>query len=149
MSLSYSVVVTVDRTDKKLLSLESLARLPQKEKPREVFLSVGKNPSLQRNFGVSLCKSPLVYFLDDDSFVNPDTPSHLTRHFENPRTAVAGGPNLVFPNAPSFEKTVSAVLASWMGSFKVRNRYAALGSVKEATEKDLILCNLIDRKSVV
>jgi cellulose synthase/poly-beta-1,6-N-acetylglucosamine synthase-like glycosyltransferase len=144
--LSYSVVVTVDRPDKRLLSLQSLALLPKREKPREIFLSVGKNPSLQRNVGVGLCKSPLVYFLDDDSFVNADTPSHLTRHFENPRTAVAGGPNLVFPQAPAFEKTVSAVLASWMGSFKVRNRYAALGSVKEATEKDLILCNLMVRR---
>jgi succinoglycan biosynthesis protein ExoA len=142
----YSVIVSVDRADKRLLSLESLARLPQHEKPKEVFLCVGRSPSLQRNTGARLCASPLIYFLDDDSFVNPDTPTHLIRHFENPRTAVVGGPNLAFPDASAFEKTVSAVLASWMGSFKVRNRYAALGSVKEATEKDLILCNLMVRR---
>lgn len=143
MTLTYSVVISVDRPDKKLLSLQSISRLSAAEKPSEVFLCVGRNPSLQRNLGVGLCRAPLVYFLDDDSFVNPNTPSHLLRHFKNPRTAVAGGPNLAFPDASAFEKTVSAVLASWMGSFKVRNRYAALGSVKEATEKDLILCNLM------
>ena len=33
-----------------------------------------------------------------------------------------------------------------MGSFKVRSRYAALGSVREATEKELILCNMMIRR---
>jgi hypothetical protein len=56
---------------------------------------------------------------------------------------VAGGPNLCPPDASPFEKTVSSVLASWMGSFSVRNRYAAIGSPKVATEKDLILCNMV------
>ncbi|HEY5038519.1 MAG TPA: glycosyltransferase family 2 protein, partial [bacterium] len=98
------------------------------------------------NLGVRQCKSPVVYFLDDDSVVIPGTVKHLLSHFEDKRTGVAGGPNLVPPNAASFEKTVSAVLASWMGSFKVRTRYASIGSVKEATEKDLILCNMMVRR---
>ena len=146
MTNSYAVVVSVDQVDKKLPSLESLLELSTAERPREIYVCVGRNPSLQRNEGVRLCKSPLVYFLDDDSFVIHNTPSHLVHHFENERTAVAGGPNLAPPDASSFEKTVSAVLASWLGSFKVRNRYAALGSVKEATEKDLILCNMMVRR---
>jgi cellulose synthase/poly-beta-1,6-N-acetylglucosamine synthase-like glycosyltransferase len=33
-----------------------------------------------------------------------------------------------------------------MGSFSVRNRYAAIGAVKQATEKDLILCNMMVRR---
>jgi hypothetical protein len=61
---------------------------------------------------------------------------------------VAGGPNLIPADATSFERTVNSVLASWMGSFKVRNRYAAIGSVKEATESDLILCNMMVRRQV-
>ena len=146
MSLSYSVVIAVDRTDKPLAVLEGLKQLPPGERPKEIFACEGKNPSLQRNLGVQQCKTELVYFLDDDSFVCPGTVKHLSSHFEDGRTAVAGGPNLVPPDAISFEKTVNAVLASWMGSFKVRNRYAAIGSVKEATEKDLILCNMMVRR---
>ena len=107
---------------------------------------MGKNPSLQRNTGVSQCRTPVVYFLDDDSFVIPGTARELLSHFEDTRTVVTGGPNLPFPNATDFEKTASSVMASWMGSFKVRNRYAAIGSVKEATEKDLILCNMMVRR---
>jgi succinoglycan biosynthesis protein ExoA len=146
MSLSYSVVIAVDRTDKPLAVLEGLKQLPPGERPKEIFACEGKNPSLQRNLGVQQCKTELVYFLDDDSFVCPGTVKDLSSHFEDTRTAVAGGPNLVPPDAISFEKTVNAVLASWMGSFKVRNRYAAIGSVKEATEKDLILCNMMVRR---
>jgi succinoglycan biosynthesis protein ExoA len=143
---SYSVVIACNRADNKIPCLEPLLALPSADKPREIFVSVGKNPSWQRNMGVSACKSPYVYFLDDDSQVVPQTPRHLMAHFEDARTAVAGGPNLCRPDAAPFEKTVSAVLASWMGSFKVRTRYAALGSVKEATEKDLILCNMMVRR---
>ncbi len=146
MKKNIGVVIAVDRVDKQLGALEGLAKLPASERPKEVFLSVGKNPSLQRNLGVEACKTELVHFLDDDSVVNPGSLKELSSHFEDPRTAVAGGPNLVPPNAISFEKTVNAVLASWMGSFKVRYRYAAIGSVREATEKELILCNMMVRR---
>ncbi len=144
----YAVVIAVDRIDKPLPSVESLAALPKKERPSEILLSVGRNPSVQRNQGVSACRSPWVYFLDDDSHVIPGTASHLMSHFDEARVAVAGGPNLPFPDATPFEKSVSAVLASWLGSFKVRSRYASLGSVRETTEKELILCNLMMRRDV-
>jgi len=147
-NLPYSVVIAVDRIDKHLPVLEGLKKLSASERPREIFAGVGKNPSLQRNLGVRNCKTPLVYFLDDDSVVISGTVKHLLNHFEDARTAVAGGPNLVPPDAIPFERTVNAVLASWLGSFKVRNRYAAIGSVKEATEKDLILCNMMIRRNI-
>jgi hypothetical protein len=139
-------VVALDRTDKVLPSLESIRALPSRERPSEVILAVGRNPSLQRNRGVAACRHPLVHFLDDDSFVITGTPARLAAHFDEARVSVAGGPNLPFPNASPFEKSVSAVLASWLGSFTVRNRYAPLGAVREATEKELILCNLMVRR---
>jgi len=144
----YSVVVAADRVDKPLPVLEGLANLPPAERPKEVIVAMGRNPSQQRNQGVAACKTPLVYFLDDDSVVAPGTPRDLSSHFEDPRTAVAGGPNLVPPNAIPFEHTVNSVLASRLGSAGVRFRYAAIGSVKEATEKDLILCNMMVRRDL-
>jgi cellulose synthase/poly-beta-1,6-N-acetylglucosamine synthase-like glycosyltransferase len=137
----------VDRVDKDIPVLRSLAALPAAARPKEAFACVGKNPSLQRNLGVKECRTDMVYFLDDDSLVMPETIQELSSHFQDNRTAVAGGPNLVPPDASSFEKTVSAVLASWLGSFKVRYRYAAIGAVREATEKELILCNMMVRRS--
>ncbi len=143
---SYTAVIASDRIDKQIRSLEALARLSAEDRPGEILVSVGRNPSQQRNIGVKKSRNPLVYFLDDDSEVVPGTPRNLVSHFAEDRTAVAGGPNLCPPDAAPFEKTVSGVLASWMGSFSVRNRYAAIGSVKEATEKDLILCNMMVRR---
>ena len=146
MPSNYSVVIAADRTDKRLFALEGLAQLPPGEKPGEVFVCVGRNPSNQRNKGVKACHNPLVYFLDDDSRLIQGSATHLLSHFEDPRTAVAGGPNLVPPDAIPFEKTVNSVLSSWMGSFSVRYRYASLGAVREDTEKELILCNMMVRR---
>jgi len=146
--MNYSVVIASLSADKNLAALKALTQLPAGEKPKEVFVCVGQNPSFQRNLGVKHCKTPLVYFLDDDSLAIPGDIPNLTAHFRDSRTAVAGGPNLVPPDAISFERTVNAVLASWMGSFKVRSRYASIGSVREATEKELILCNMmVNRKT--
>ena len=145
---NYSVVIVIGGIGQPIGALQALRKLPTEERPREVFVCVGKNPSRQRNLGVKVARTPLVYFLDDDSQVVPGTAPRLLSHFTDPRTAVAGGPNLVPPDAISFEKTVNAVLASWMGSFSVRSRYASIGSVKEATEKDLILCNMMVRREI-
>ncbi|HET9870808.1 MAG TPA: glycosyltransferase family 2 protein [bacterium] len=147
MKPPYSVVIASARADRGLESVAALLRLPAAERPAEIIVCVGRNPSRQRNLGVALCQSPLVYFLDDDSRTVAATPRRLAAHFRDPRTAVAGGPNLHPPGATPFERTVSAVLASWLGSFKVRSRYASVGSLREATEKDLILCNLMVRRS--
>lgn len=144
---NYSVVIVVDRPDRPLASLLALGKLGPTERPKEVFVCVGHNPSSQRNLGVKACSSPLVYFLDDDSRVIEGTVERLVGHFSEGRTAVTGGPNLPLPGTTGLERTISAVLASWMGSFSVRNRYASLGSVKEATEKDLILCNMMVHRS--
>ena len=143
---SYSVVIIIDRLDRPMGALPALQKLEKAEAPAEVFVCVGRNPSNQRNLGVKACRTPLVYFLDDDSQVIPGTVTDLQSHFVDPRVAVAGGPNLVPPDAISFEKTVNSVLASWMGSFSVRYRYASIGPVRSATEKDLILCNMMVRR---
>ena len=146
--MNYSVVIASISVEKDIVALKALNQLPRKEKPIDVFVCVGRNPSFQRNLGVKHCKTPLVYFLDDDSLAIPGDIPNLISHFQDNRTAVAGGPNLVPPDAISFEKTVNSVLASWMGSFKVRSRYAAIGSVREASEKELILCNMMVNRDI-
>jgi GT2 family glycosyltransferase len=148
MKYTYSVIIVVQNINSQIAALNFLRQLPSHQKPSEILICTGKNPSIQRNIGMNLCRHSIVYFLDDDSLVPPSTPDYLLSHFHDPRTAVAGGPNLHPPDSTDFEKTVSAVLASWMGSFKVRNRYSSIGAVKEASEKDLILCNLMIRKNI-
>jgi len=142
----YDVVIACQHADPPPNALWALSQLPPKERPHRVVLAVGSQPSEQRNQGTAVCSSPLVYFLDDDAAPIQGTPHLLAAHFEEGRTVAAGGPNLCPPDAKPFEMTLSAVLASWLGSFSVRYRYASLGSVKEASEKELILCNLMVRR---
>lgn len=139
----YAAVVACARPDPSLPAVRALRLLPRAERPRRILLAVGRNPSAQRNAAARALREPLLYFLDDDSCPQGGTATRLASHFTDPRTLAAGGPNLTPPDSPPFQKSVGSVLASWIGSFRVRHRYAALGSVKEATEKDLILCNLM------
>ena len=110
--MNYSVVIASLHADKNIAALKALNQLPASEKPKDVFVCAGQNPSFQRNLGVKHCKTPLVYFLDDDSLAIPGDIPNLIAHFQDSRTAVAGGPNIVPPDAISFERTVNAVLAS-------------------------------------
>jgi len=95
------------------------------ERPKAIFACVGRNPSLQRNSGVKLCKTPPGLFPRRRQLREPRTRATSCPSSEQERTAVVGGPNLVPRTASSFEKDVNAVLASWMGSFSVRARYAS------------------------
>lgn len=147
MKRKYSVIIAVPMEHTQYPSLRALAKFPPEHKPAEVLLAVGNNPSAQRNAAACIARAPFLYFLDEDSQPLPATTSRLLSHFEEEAVLAAGGPNVVPLEAPPFEKTVASVLASWMGSFLVRNRYAPLGAVRQATEKDLILCNLMVRKN--
>lgn len=148
MKRKYSVIIAAPKEGTQYPSLRALAKLPREQRPAEVLLAVGNNPPAQRNAAARIARSPFLYFLDEDSQPLPTTAARLLSHFEEETVLAAGGPNVVPPEAPPFEKTVASVLASWMGSFLVRNRYAPLGAVRQATEKDLILCNLMVRKNL-
>jgi len=62
--------------------------------------------------------------------------------------AIVGGPN-VSPEFDTFlQKAFDAVQTSWFGSYTVRARYQPIGVLRDASEKELILCNMSMRKSV-
>jgi hypothetical protein len=67
-------------------------------------------------------------------------------HFKDPKVQMVGGPNLCPPDAPPLEQVFALVLASWVAFGPSRARYAAVGQVRETSEKELILCNLLARR---
>jgi succinoglycan biosynthesis protein ExoA len=60
-----------------------------------------------------------------------------------------GGPNLCPPEAPLLERVFAQVQASWLAFFSSRARYTPVGALRETTEKELILCNLIARREAL
>ena len=62
---------------------------------------------------------------------------------------MVGGPNVCPSEAPPLEQVFALVLASWLAFGPSRARYAAVGKVRETSEKELILCNQLARRQVM
>jgi cellulose synthase/poly-beta-1,6-N-acetylglucosamine synthase-like glycosyltransferase len=111
----------------------------------EIIVARGKQPSVQRNTALKTAGGELIYFLDDDSMPPPDNLRRAVAHFADPAVKMLGGPNLCPPDAPAIEKVFALVLASWaLGPS--RARYYPVGKVRQTSEKELILCNLVARR---
>jgi succinoglycan biosynthesis protein ExoA len=115
----------------------------------EIILARGKQPSVQRNAALCAAKGELIYFLDDDSLVQPGNLKRAVEHFRNPQVQMVGGPNLCPPEAPFLEQVFALVLRSWIAFSSSRARYAKVGAVRASSEKELILCNMLGRRETL
>jgi hypothetical protein len=130
-------------------ALRSLASLPETERPCEILTVSGTQPSQQRNLAAQHATGSLLYFLDNDSCVKPGTIARLKRALRLSGAGVAGGPNVSARPVAGLDAACENVLASPLGSPMVYRRYAS-GDVgpREASEKSLILCNLLVRRDL-
>ena len=69
-------------------------------------------------------------------------------HFGDPDVKMVGGPAICPADAPPLEQTFALVLASWAFG-PSRARYTPVGTVRQTTEKELILCNLVARRQAL
>jgi cellulose synthase/poly-beta-1,6-N-acetylglucosamine synthase-like glycosyltransferase len=115
----------------------------------EIIVARGKQPSAQRNAAMKAARGDLIYFLDDDSAPEPGNLRRAAAHFRDPKVQMVGGPNLCPPEAPPLEQVFALVLASWLAFGPSRARYAAVGKVRETSEKELILCNQFARRQAM
>jgi succinoglycan biosynthesis protein ExoA len=114
----------------------------------EILVARGNQPSAQRNMAAREAQGQWIYFLDDDSCPDPGNLRRALGH-DRPEVAGVGGPTLCPPNAPLLEQLFQAVMGSWLAFGPSRARYAPIGAVRETGEKELILCNLLMRKSTL
>ena len=112
----------------------------------EILVARGRQPSVQRNAALRAAHGDLIYFLDDDSVPEPGNLRRAVARFSDPTVQMVGGPNVCPPEAPPLEHVFARVLASWLAFGPSRARYAAVGQVRETSEKELILCNLLARR---
>lgn len=140
--MMFSFIVIARNMEECAPALESLHAL--KEEPVEVIVALGTNPSQQRNEAAARASGRYLVFLDNDSRVD----SRLLHYYRDaidysPSVKIVGGPSL-YDGRPSLRaKTFQSVFASVFGLGPFRSRYVSLGRVREASERELILCNLL------
>ncbi len=115
----------------------------------EILVARGQQPSAQRNAALRAARGELIYFLDDDSVPPPGNLRLAVAHFADTRVKMAGGPNVCPPVAPWLEQVFALVLGSWLAFGPSRARYVPVGQVRPASEKELILCNLVARREAL
>src|SRR4029079_17380614 len=115
----------------------------------EILVARGKQPSAQRNAALKAARGELIYFLDDDSVPEPANLRRVLTYFNDSNVKMVGGPNVCPPDAPALEKIFALVLSSWLAFGPSRARYAPVGQVRDASEKELILCNLVARREAL
>ena len=110
----------------------------------EVLLSLGQNPSEQRNEAAARAQGEFLVFLDNDSRVD----ARLLHYFEDAMTyeddvQIVGGPSIYEGRGSYLKQCIQAVFASVFGLGPFRARYSSIGPVRRSSEHELILCNLM------
>jgi cellulose synthase/poly-beta-1,6-N-acetylglucosamine synthase-like glycosyltransferase len=113
----------------------------------EIILARGRQPSVQRNTALRAARGEIIYFLDDDSRPAPGNLRRAVELFKSPEVKMVGGPNLCPLDAPALEQAFALVMGSWLAFGPSCARYRRTGSVRPTTEKELILCNLLARRT--
>ena len=132
-----------------VLALAAARKLDYPADRLEIIVARGRQPSVQRNEAVRAARGEWVYFLDDDALPPANNLRWAGPFFSDPQTGMVGGPNLCPPSAPALEQVFAVVLASWLAFGPSRARYAAVGTARSAGEKELILCNLVVRRTAL
>lgn len=141
----YSIIIPV-KPGGTVAALGPLGTLTADPGDFEIIITEGCSPSRQRNAAAAVAEGEILYFLDDDSRVSPRCLETLDRLLDDRRVTVAGGPSVTPDDDTPLQKLFAAALTSLFGAGGVRNRYRSAGTVRETTEKELILCNLAFRR---
>ncbi len=112
----------------------------------EILVAKGKSPSLQRNEAAARAKGEFLYFLDDDSYIDPDALTAALKYFKQKEVAAVGGPALTYDEASHLERYFGAAAGSGFGTGPARARSRITGEPREVRGEELILCNLLMRK---
>ncbi|MBW4054974.1 MAG: glycosyltransferase [Proteobacteria bacterium] len=145
--LSFSIIIPV-KPGGYVLAREHLEKAMPDEGRYEILLAEGSAPSRQRNLAAKEARGDILYFLDDDSVINPENLDYCTAAMSNPAVAVVGGPSITPAEDSWIQQLFGCALASAFGTGAVNSRYRAQGEPRTTTDKELILCNLAVRRSV-
>jgi hypothetical protein len=144
-----TVIIPTRPGQLEVTAVDAARRLDYPRDKMEILIVRGKQPAIQRNVAIKAARGEIIYFLDDDSQPQPDSLRRAIEHFRDPAVQMVGGPNLCPVNAPFLEQVFAVTLSSWIAFGPSRARYDRVGKIRATGEKELILCNLLARRSTL
>lgn len=146
---SVTVIIPARPDEAEVTAVTAARALDYPADKLEIILARGKQPSVQRNTALRAARGELIYFLDDDALPVAGNLRRAVEIFRDAKVQMLGGPNLCPADAPFLEQVFALVLSSWIAFGPSRARYAKVGTVRETSEKELILCNMLGRRETL
>lgn len=146
---SVTVIIPARPDEAEVTAVTAARALDYPADKLEIILARGKQPSVQRNTALRAARGELIYFLDDDALPVGGNLRRAVEVFRDAKVQMLGGPNLCPKDAPFLEQVFALVLSSWIAFGPSRARYAKVGTVRETSEKELILCNMMGRRETL
>ena len=123
--------------------VESVRMMDYPMEKLELIVVEGRNPSHQRNEAAKSAEGEILYFLDNDAIADRRLFRNVMAVYdEEENVSVVGGPSLTPETNTTMQKCFGYVLASIFGAYIAREKFLPLGLIRNATEKELILCNM-------
>ena len=148
--LGFAFIVPYRKNEKVNLKISELVEMCHLHKiVCEFFLVEGNHPTFQRNRCIEKAKKKYVYFLDNDTTMNPESFNDAVELIKaDPSIGILGGPSILPEGASDLEKSIQSLFSNYLAIGPSISRYSARGSLREASDQELILCNLIVRRDV-
>lgn len=128
--------------------IKSLTKVKYPFNKVEVVIIEGNQIAKQRNIAIKHSTGDIVYLLDDDSEVHPDSFRILAEEFKDQNVAAVGGPSLPKKNSSFYSELIGYALETYFGAMRMRLRYS--NQLREiGDEYHLIGANLALRKKYV
>jgi succinoglycan biosynthesis protein ExoA len=144
-----SIIIAARPDEAEVRAVAAARQLDYPADKVEILLARGKQPSVQRNAAVLAAAGEIIYFLDDDSRPLPGNLRRALEHFQAPEVQMVGGPSICPPEAPAIEQAFALAMGAWLAFGPSCARYRSVGQTRATGEKELILCNLLARRTAM
>lgn len=145
--IKISVLIITRKWIKDIHSFNYIMKLKHRNVDFEVLLAEGVNPSTQRNLLARQARGDYLLFLDNDSVPSVDLLEiYRNTVLANPDAVILGGPSVLKKKQNLLYQLSSIFFSSSFGVGPVKNRYNSSGVTRKASEKDLILCNMLIKR---
>jgi GT2 family glycosyltransferase len=145
MSPKFSIIIIGKNLSDCQESISTVLKLNNRN--FNLFVSIGNNPSAQRNAASKIVTGEYLLFLDNDSQVSPDLLDRYNEVINNFEPSdIIGGPAIYLSSDTYIKNSAKIISASAFGFAFSKARYTPIGEIRESHENELILCNLCIKK---